>query len=98
MHVVAKDSTSHPLFIDSQILVESEQVINFQLPTRKLTRVVGTPHNLMDYACVVAMGEPISFIKNLQKEDAEKWKTIVDEEYKLMMKNNTYKLIEFPQG
>jgi hypothetical protein len=41
--------------------------------------VVGTPHNLMNYACVVAMDEPISFIEASQKEDVEKWKAIVDE-------------------
>jgi len=79
MHVVAKDSTSHPLFIDSQILVESEQVVDFRFPTRELIRVVGTPHNLMDYACVVAMDEPISFIETVLKEDVEKWKIAVDE-------------------
>ncbi len=28
MHVIAKDSTSHPFFIDSQILVKSEQVVD----------------------------------------------------------------------
>ncbi len=79
MHVVAKDSTSHPLFIDSQILVESEQVVDSRFLTRELTWVVGTPHKLMDYACVAAMDEPISFIETLQKEDVEKWKIAVDE-------------------
>jgi hypothetical protein len=34
--------------------------------------VVGTPHNLMDYACVAAMDETISFIEALQKEDVER--------------------------
>jgi hypothetical protein len=37
-------------------------------------------------------------MKALQKEDAEKWKIIVDEEYKLLMKNNTCELIKLPQG
>lgn len=93
----AKDSTSHPFFINSQILVESEQVVDSWLPTKKLIRVVRTPYNLMDYTCVATMAKPISFMKALQKEDAEKWKAIVDEEYKLM-KNNTCELIKLPQG
>ncbi len=59
--VIAKDSTLHPPFINSQILVESEQVVNSRLPTKKSTRMVRTPHNLMDYAHVIAMDEPISF-------------------------------------
>jgi hypothetical protein len=65
MPIVLEDSTSHPLFIDSQILVENEQVVDSWLPTKELTWMVGTPDNLMDYACVAAMDEPISFIEAL---------------------------------
>jgi hypothetical protein len=32
----------------------------------------------------------------LKKEDVEKWKVVLDEEYKLLMKNNTWELIELP--
>jgi hypothetical protein len=59
--------------------------------------MVGTPHNHMNYACMATMDEPISFIETLQKEDVENWKAATNEEYKSLMKNNTYKFTEFPQ-
>jgi hypothetical protein len=44
---------------------------------------------LLDYACVVAMDEPLTWKEAFKRGDMKKWKEVTNEKYCALMKNET---------
>jgi hypothetical protein len=83
-----------PLFA----VISKKVVTTPKIATRRFSRIVGAPSKLVDFACIVAINEPLMWQEVFIKEDVNKWKEIIDEKYQTFMKTETRDLTKLPKG
>jgi len=51
---------------------------------RKFSKIIGTPSGLVDFACIVAIDEPLMWQYLFKREGIDKWRKITNEYCALM--------------
>ena len=87
---------------DTKEVVEVFELVQQPVTLRRSTRERKTPKRYEDYASSFALitedGEPSCYQEPVDDIDSEKWKTSMEEEMDSLYKNNTWDLVELPEG
>jgi hypothetical protein len=59
-------------------------VVTPKIPMKKFSKIIGTPSRLVDFACIVAIDEPLMWQDLFKREDIDKWKKITNDYCALM--------------
>jgi hypothetical protein len=58
-----------------------------KVATRRSSKIARSPLGLVDFACI---NEPWMWQEALKRKDTNNWKEVADEEYRTIMKNETW--------
>jgi hypothetical protein len=59
-------------------------VVTPKVLMRKFSKIIGIPSRLVDFACIVAIDEPLMWQDLFKREDIDKWRKITNEYCALM--------------
>lgn len=92
----ADDIDDDPNYVPDETIVPSGV-----RPTRRSLRSnITNSFNLLNDNAHIAFvtGEPTTVSEALHSDDAENWKTAMQDEYNSLMENNTWRLVSLPEG
>eukprot|EP00253_Pinus_taeda_P025415 PITA_25415 len=98
-----EEETSGEKFVeDTKETIEVFEPVQQPITLIRSTRERKTPKRYEDYGSSFALitedGEPSCYQEAVDDTDSEKWKTVMEEEMDSLAKNNTWDLVELPEG